>query len=279
MTDTSGFEGQGSESGNDQGQQQQSQQIDNSQQGQQSGGTINPAWNDLLGVVPSQLHSQVTPHLQKWDSNFQTKVNEVHSQYEGWKPFIDGGVNPQDVDFALGLLNAVSTNPQEVLSALQEWIDGEGDGGSQNFVPDEQGQQFNSPDGLPDISQHPAYQELESAVQTMAQILLGQREEEQQTLAEQQLEQELSSLKDQYGEFDERYVLGLAMNDENISLEDAVKEFHSLSENILSGKRKPGPPILGSGGASPASQVNPAQMGPKDTRALVAQMLQQAQGQ
>lgn len=267
--------GQGPETGSPQGQ----TAPDNSGQ-QGTGQNLNPAWNELLGVIPEQLQPQVTPHLQKWDQNFQQQVSQVHSQYEPWKPFIDGGVQPQDVDFALGLMQAISTNPQEVMTALQEWMNGE-EGGEEGEYYDEQGQNYppqsQDLDGLPDISQHPAYQELESAVQTMAEILLGQREEEQSVQAEQELDQELNQLKEQYGEFDERYVLGLAMNDENISLEDAVKEFHSLQENILSGKRQPGPPVLGSGGASPGSNLDTSKMNPKDTRALVAQMLQQAQ--
>jgi hypothetical protein len=69
------------------------------------------------------------------------------------------------------------------------------------------------------------------------------------------------------------------MNDESLSLEDAVKEYVSLQEGILSGKRKPGPPVLGSGGSSPNSDLNPAKMSSTDTKALVAQMLQNSLGQ
>jgi hypothetical protein len=259
-----GFDSQGQADQNDSG---------------QSGTGINPAWNDVLSIVPEQLQPQITPHLQKWDQNYQESLNKVHSQYEGWKPFIDGGVEPSDVDFALGLLNAISTNPQEVQAALNEWLESE-EGGEGQEYEDEQGQ-FNSAEQTDpyDITQHPAYQEMEQAVQTMAQILLGQREEEQQAQADEELDQELKTLEETYGEFDVRYVLGLAMNDESLSLEDAVKEYVSLQEGILSGKRKPGPPVLGSGGSSPNSDLNPAKMSSTDTKALVAQMLQNSLGQ
>jgi len=270
--------GQGPEVGDSQGQDAgQGQQFDS---GQQSGTGLNPAWNDLLQTIPSQLQPQVTPHLQKWDQNYQESLNKVHSQYEGWKPFIDGGVEPSDVDFALGLLNAISTNPQEVQQALNEWLQAEEGGEQYAEYEDEQGQ-FNSAEQQDpyDITQHPAYQEMESAVQTMAQILLGQREEEQQALADSELDSEISTLKDTYGDFDERYVLGLAMNDENLSLEDAVKEYVQLQDQILSGKRKPGPPILGSGGSSPNTGLDTTKMSSSETKALVAQMLQQQLGQ
>lgn len=270
--------GQDSGQGPDQGQ----QQIDNNQQQVQSQGNgINPAWNELLGVVPSQLHSQVMPHLQKWDQNFQTKVNEVHSQYDGWKPIIDGGVTPQDADFALGLMNAISTNPQEVLSALQEWIENEGGEGDPNQQYDEQGQynQSELPEGMPDISQHPAYLELQSAVQDMAQILLGQREEEQSQQEEAKLDEELNAAKEKYGEYDERYVLGLVLNDPEMTVEKAVEEYQELTNKILGNQRRPGPPILGSGGNSPNTRVDPRQMSSKDTRSYVANILAQAAGQ
>lgn len=271
--------GQGPDTGDSQGQDAgQSQQFDS---GQQSGTGLNPAWNDLLQTIPSQLQPQVTPHLQKWDQNYQESLNKVHSQYEGWKPFIDGGVEPSDVDFALGLLNAISTNPHEVQQALNEWLQAE-EGGEdfQQGYEDEQGQ-FNSAEQQDpyDITQHPAYQEMESAVQTMAQILLGQREEEQQAQADQELDQEISALQEKYGDFDLRYVLGLAMNDENLDLESAVQEYVQLQDQILSGKRKPGPPILGSGGSSPNTGLDTTKMSSSETKALVAQMLQQQLGQ
>jgi ribosomal protein S13 len=242
-------------------------------QQQDSTGGINPAWNDLLGVVPSQLHSQVTPHLQKWDQNYQQSIDKVHSQYEPWKGIIDQGVNPEDVEFSLGLLNAISSNPQEVLNALQEWVAAEN---GEEFQPEQQGQ-FNQNPQSPeyDITQHPAYQELYGVVESMAQILMGQKEQEQQTLQDQELEQELTTLRETYGDFDEDYVLGVALNTGG-DLEAAVKKDIERQQSILSGKRPPGPPVLGSGGASPNTNVDVTKLGSKDTRNLVANMLQQA---
>lgn len=233
--------------------------------------SINPAWSDLLGVVPSQLHSQVTPHLTKWDQNFQSKINEVHSQYEPWKKYQDGGVSPDDVDYALGLLNALSENPTEVIKALQEWV------GAEN--PEQQGQ-FNqtqpqqiTPGEDDPILSHPKFKEMEQAVNTMAQIILSQRESEQQAAADAELETDLESLREQYGEFDEELVLALASQGDNFdfaALENAVKTVQDKTKVV----RQPGPPVLGAGAAIPAEVPKP--QNDAERRQLVANMLRQA---
>ena len=53
---------------------------------QQQGGSgqqepkLNPAWNDLLSVVPDQnLQKLMIPKLQEWDKNFTQGIQKVHS--------------------------------------------------------------------------------------------------------------------------------------------------------------------------------------------------------
>lgn len=256
--------GQGTGEGMDQG----NQQVTDS-----TVPNVNPAWNDLLGVVPSQLHSQVTPLLSKWDQNFQTKINEVHSQYEPWKPFMDKGVAPGDVEYALGLLNALSENPTEVIKALNEWA------GADNSNTEQQGQ-FNqnpSPTDLDDsFLQHPKVQEMQQALETMAQIMLSQKDQEQQSAADAELESDLQKLRDAHGDFDEDLVLALAMRGDNFdyaALENAVKTVIEKTRP----PRQPGPPVLGSGSAIPAQTPDITKASDTERRQLVAAMLQNAQ--
>jgi hypothetical protein len=257
----------------------QGQQVDNSAPADTGTPNINPAWNDLLGVVPSQLHSQVTPHLQKWDQNYESQIQKVHSQYEPWKPIIDNGATPDDVGFALSLMEAISNEPQQVITALQEWVQ-QLDNGE---VVEQQGQNGSnpqSPNDPYDLSNNPAYKQMESAVQSMAQILLDQKTQEQQAQEDAALEQELSDLKEKYkdrGEFDENYVFGIALNDPDMSLEQAVEKFFEIQDKILQNARQPGPPVLGSGGAFPNTNLDTRKLGSSDTKALVANLLQQAQ--
>lgn len=245
------------------------------QQATESTGTessINPAWSDLLSVVPSQLHSQVTPHLTKWDQNYQKSINEVHSQYEPWKKYQEGGVSPDDVDYALGLLNALSENPTEVIKALQEWV------GAEN--PEQQGQfnqtqQQQTPNNIEDdpILSHPKFQEMQEALNTMAGIILSNREKEQQDAADAELEEDLQTLRDEYGDFDEELVLALASKGEDFdyaALENAVKAVQEKTKVV----RQPGPPVLGNGAAPPSELPKPQT--DAERRQLVANMLRQA---
>ena len=268
--------GQGSEQVVDQGNQQATDSTVGPIVDQQ--GNINPAWNDLLGVVPSQLHSQVTPHLQKWDQNFQSKIQEVHSQYEPWKPFLDNGVTPEDVEYSLGLLNAVSENPGEVIKALQEMV------GADEGNAGQQGQNGSTPqapefDQNDPILSHPKVQEMQQAMENMAQILLSQQEQEQQSAADSELEQDLSSLKEKYGDFDEELVLALAMKNENFDFKALEGAVQSIQEKMKPPTSTP-PPVLGGGGAVPPGAPDTSKaMSESDRKQLVANILAQAQQQ
>lgn len=262
--------GQGSSEGTDQGNQPATDSTVSS---------INPAWNPLLENVPAELHSQITPHLSEWDKNFQTKINEVHSQYEPWKPIIDQGATPDDVNYALGLLNALSENPQEVIKALTEWAGAESSTEQQGQF--NQTQQQVDPNDDPILS-HPKFQEMQKSMEAMAQILLSQREAEQQAQADQELEEDLATLKEKYkdrGEFDEEYVLTLAANSDKFdfkALESAVEKFYEKRDGILSTKRPPGPPVLGSGGAIPPQMPDLKNASDVERRQMIAAMLSQA---
>lgn len=257
------------------------------QTGGDQGGTaqpsINPAWNDVLSVLPQEFHSQVTPHFSKWDQNYQQSIQKVHSQYEPWKPILESGVTPEDIDFAVGLMNAVSTDPKEVIQALQSWVEEEGSGsdgqqGQVGSTPQQQQSDFPF-----DIAEHPAFQQQKQVVDAMAQIILDQRQKEQQAAEDAQLDSLISNLKEEYkerGEFDEEFVLGVALNaGEEITkdnLKAAVEKYFGIQEKILGQKRPPGPPVLGSGGAIPNGPSSTKNLDSKDRRALVAQMLAQA---
>lgn len=238
-------------------------------QGQESGTGLNPAWNDLLGSVPAGLHSQITPHLTKWDQNFQSKINEVHSQYEPYKPFLESQVQPDQINYALSVLQAIEERPEDVLKALQAYIGND---------EEEQGQddpEGNGPES-PEFMNHPEYQRMQEMVQTMAQLLVQQREAETNAQLDSELDQELTAAKEKFGEYDEEWVLTKMYNNPELSVEQAVEAYKQFENGILARNRKPGPPVLGAGGSIPNPDFSPGKMDGKDRRGLVAQMLAQA---
>lgn len=259
------IEGQGS-------QVQESQEVTEPvSQGQESTGTgINPAWNELLESVPAGLHSQITPHLTKWDQNYQRDIQQVHSQYEPFKPFIENEVNPEQINYALGILSAIEERPEEVLQALRSYI------GEEEVTPEQQGLEDNQNGELPEFVNHPEYQRMQQMVDTMAQLLVQQRQSETDSQFDQELDSELSAAQEQHGEFDEEWVLTKLYNNPELSVDEAVAAYKEFEQGLISRTQKPGPPVLGSGGSVPNPDFNPAKLDGKDRRATVAQILAQA---
>lgn len=231
--------------------------------------SINPAWNDALGVIPSELHSQVTPYFQQWDKNYQNSIQKVHSQYEPYKSFVDNGVDAEQLEYALGVMQAIESQPQEVLKALQAYI---GEDEEEQGLNDTEDGSEETPEWL----QHPEYQRLQNMVDTMAQLLVQQRESEVEQEEDAALEAEFSKAKSTHGEFDEDWVLSRMLAHPEKSVEDAVQDYKSWETSILTKARQPGPKVLGPGGSAPSSQLDPSKLDSKGKRSLIEQMLSQA---
>lgn len=239
------------------------------------GSGLNPAWNDLLGVVPSQLHSQVTPHLEKWDRNYQESIGKVHSQYEPYKPYLDNQIAPEQINYALQLVQAIESRPAEVIQALQQFagLEDTTQGQGQQNQTGQQGQVDDETE-VPDFVNHPEFQKINEMVNAMAQILVQQNMSQQQSQEDQQLAEELDQLHETHGDFDEEWVLTRALNNPEASLEDHVKAYHQFETSIVEKVRKPGPRVMGAGGAAPDNQVDVNKLDGAGRRSLIAQMLQ-----
>ena len=237
---------------------------------QSTGTGINPAWNELLETMPSSLHSQITPHLSKWDQNFQNKVQEVHSQYEPYKPYLENDVNPEQINYALGILQAIEESPEEVLKALQAYV---------GVETEEQGQvepEDNGQEDSPELLNHPEYLRMQEMVETMAQLLVQQRQTETEAQEDSELEADLNAAREQFGDYDEEWVLTRLFNNPEMSLEQAVQDFKQFEQGIAQKYRQPGPPVLGAGGSIPNPSYDPSKMDSKGKKSVVAQMLAQA---
>lgn len=254
----------------------QGQQPDNQQQ--DSGTGINPAWNDLLGSLPSSLHSQVIPHLQKWDQNYQTDIGKVHSQYEAYKPFVESQVDPEAINYGLQLMEILNERPEELYQALAEQYGNQQQQSQEN--PQQQGQQSQTTEqgqeSPIDISNHPEFQRVNQMVETMAQLLVQQNSQEQEAQEDQALEKEFADAKSELGEFDETWVMAHLLAGNYDSVASAAKAYKDFEQGILSNANRPGPRVLSSGGTTANPPVSPTEMSDKDRKAYVAQILQQA---
>jgi hypothetical protein len=248
-------------------------QIDPTIQDNDGGQGINPAWNDLMQVIPEDIHSQVIPHLRNWDSGVQTKIQSVHSEWEPYKFLKEGEVSPDDARVALGILRAVQEDPKAVYDSLAESY---GFNESEPEVePTETGQGETESFSLPPAVQQ-ELEQLKQGYNAMAEILLQQKNEAEEAAQDASLKQEIDALKAKHqGTFDEDYVLNRMHMGE--SPDDALKSYQSLVERIQQENNRPKPPMLlgSSGGGVPGeSRIDVTKLNPAETKNLVAKYLE-----
>lgn len=236
----------------------------------------NPMWSPLLEQLPQSLHGMVTPHLKEWDKNYTQSMQKVHSQYEPWKPFIENQVDPNVAYQSWQAIQNLEANPQGFVEAIIEHY------GLQQMLA-EQGQQEAFNEGEEelapfDIAQDPEFQRVTGITEQMAQLLLTQHQQQQESQFDALVDQDLAAAKDKHGEFDEDYVLQrMAMLEEDA--DTAVQAYQNMVNNVVAKSRNPGagaPVIMGSGGGTPSTATSLANLQPKDRRALIAQTLANA---
>lgn len=233
----------------------------------------NPAWNDVLSVLPEQFHPVVTPHFQKWDQAAQSKIEAANNslkEFEGFKPFVEHGINPQEVEQGLRLMWEINNNPENVYKALAEAYKF----GEQTPVanPNSNGEdEDEAPYGVdPEISSK--LEQHEGLLQAVSQIVLNDAQAKEAAAADSALEKELNTLKEKYGEYDEEFVLTKMLN--GASGEEAINAYQGLVQRL---SPKPfAPSVLGNNGGGtglPSQAIDPTKLSGKETRNLVAQML------
>lgn len=233
----------------------------------------------ILNQIPELERPIVAKYINDWDAGVSKRFQEVHSEYEAWKPFKEQGVDPEELNQLIALGQALNANPQETLNAIAEAY------GIQ-FAPPatEQGTPTEppkptevTPSPLGDLPE-PVVQKL-AMVDTMAEILLAQQRDAEARAADQELEKILSSAREKHGDFDERYVLTLIAN--GLEPDAAVSEFKALQDRLAQAAAAPSnnsPVVLGSQGGNglPDSSVDVTKLDSKATRELVTQMLEAA---
>lgn len=244
----------------------------------------NPAWNDVLSVLPEQFHSVVTPHFQKWDQSAQERITQANSsvaQYEPYKAFIEHGIEPSELENGLRLMYEVNNNPQAVWNALGKAYSLANDTGNAEVDDDDDEEEESSPDVGSQFQDHPKFAELQQGIELVSQIILNEQTEKANAQADAELDAELASLKKEHGDYDERYVMAMMMN--GSSAEEAVQSFTELRNNLLQTNPRPfAPHVMGNSGGGagvPSQAIDPTKLSGKDTRNLVAQMLQAEFGQ
>lgn len=238
---------------------------------------VNPAWNEVLDVLPQQFHGMVTPKFQAWDQSAQQRIEGIKSQYADYEAFREHGIAGEDIQQALRLAQAIEQDPEGVYKALAEAHKfGQT---TEEVTPVEE-----NTDGAPQYSLPPDYEKLQSGVEIMAQMMLEQQEAQTAAEAETQLDAELAAAKQKYGDFNEVHVLPYISHglDNGLSVEQSVEAFMQMKNSLLQTNPRPFAPTIMGGNASgqgvglPTQQVDVAKLSDKDTRSLVVQYLEAA---
>lgn len=229
---------------------------------------VDPKWNDVLQHIPEDKRAEVTPKLQEYDKQY--------SELAPWQEFQKSGIDPQTAETAVNVLAALEHQPQMVYEQLGKHLGISTQEVQEVMEEEPESTETESTSGVdPNIQQK--LDTLEKQFNTLAQIALAQKQEQEQSAeAKEQdkaIENELSVLKKQYGDFPEDEIL-MRMLHKEMSAEDAYKEYASRTEEIR--KRRPAPQLLGGGGQVPQGGIDPKKLSGKETKSLVAQMLSQA---
>jgi hypothetical protein len=236
--------------------------------------TVEPTtaeWESILQVVPEGLHEIVRPELEKYNQTMEDRLYEVNQKYESWEPIIDVH-DAETTAYALGILDRLNSDPRGLYDAMREhygWQDQ-----VQAAVEQSNGwQQDEETIDTATYEEDPRITELQQGMEAIAQLLVTEREQYAAQEADNELEQELISAKQKYGDFDERYVLLDAINND-IDLDTAIRNYKQLEESLLiKNNQPPAPSVIGSSGGVPVVSVDPKNLNPQETRSLVVEML------
>jgi len=235
----------------------------------------NPAWNDVLSVLPESFHGMVTPHFQKWDQAAQSRVeaaNEQLKSYEGYQPFVEHGIDPTELQNGLRLMHEINTNPQAVWDAL-----GRAYGLANGTEVEDDGADGDEGAGTPNL-QDPRFGELQQGLELVSQIVLQEQQAKANLQADSELDAELTSLKSKFPDYDERFVLAMMQN--GMSADQAGQAWQDTRNSLLESNPRPfAPNVMGGsqgGSGYPSQQVDPVKMSSKEARNTVVEMLRAA---
>lgn len=218
-------------------------------------------WADVLAKVPDTLRPELDPALKDY-------TDRIKSEWEGYSFLRENEIDPQTVQYAMNILYTLNNNPRQLYDAIGQQY--------QFAASQQQSESPSLPDDLEGAEDDPRIARLEQGLQNMARMLLEARQQQEVEEQDAQLKQELDAARQKYGDYDEGYVLGLALNGK--SVDEAVRTYKQLEQRLTGqASQRRQPVVMGSGGAVPGQNpIDPTKLSDRETKDLVTQMLQQA---
>lgn len=237
----------------------------------------NPAWQEVLSIIPKEFQGQVTPHFQKWDQNVQQLVekarNEAVAPYTAYQKFVEQKADPSEIEAALQIWNQINSDPLAIYNRMTPMLQQMGLLEAAKAAAEAEAAE--EPD--------PVQQKLTTLEQQQKALIeslqQGKQQEEIKKYAEQadaQIKSEFAQIESKTGPLPawlrEEVINRASMmmdrdNVDSVSLVDAFNEIQQVRQQMLA--NRPGqqaPRVVPSGGGYPAPQTDKSALQTLDGR-------------
>tara|TARA_R110000764_G_scaffold219370_1_gene307055 strand:- start:2026 stop:2865 length:840 start_codon:yes stop_codon:yes gene_type:complete len=218
----------------------------------------NPAWDELLDVLPKSLHGMVKPVLDKWQSGIDSEFEKIAP----YRKFADADVNPQIIEASMDLARQVQSNPKAVYDELAQRY---GWSAAQQIVEEasENLEEAEEMDLFDDSESTSELKALKSELDALKSTITSQQEASEQEALSNQIEESLQSLGKEAGDFDQEAVVRRAMlladdyPDADIAqlIQAGYEQYSGEVEKMRSSIKKAPRVAGGSANKSPAAPV------------------------
>jgi hypothetical protein len=242
--------------------------------GQGSGET--PGYSELaqsiLKDVPDEHKSLLEPYMKRWDAGTTRRFQDLSNKYKHYDSL---GWDEETSQYMGAVYQALMEDPQRLYDALGSELGA----GTQEQKVESAGETQQDFQGLPPEFQT-QWDQTQQVLQALAQYVMDDQRTKQETVEDGEFDNYLGLLKQEYGEFDEGFVISRIAN--GMDGEAAVSEWNNLINSHMeklnqSTQHLPNTVLSSAGGGavSQGEQQSIADIPGKDIRQLIANVLSQ----
>lgn len=233
-------------------------------------------YDPFLNTIKEEHREVVGPYLKNWDANATRRFTELSQRYGETEKLLQELGDPQQLQQAVQIFQGLSEeeSARQIYAALHEMY-GEP---QQEYYGEEEGEEEEDPyEGLPPqlLERLDRYDQNNQLVEMLAEFVLGENQHRQAQQEDAALDDVLSQMKTEYGDFDEDYVL--IKMEQGATPDQAIQAYNRLVQSQVTQamKRQNVPVPLSSGSPPVAEDVPITKAGRKDVQALIAEVLNQ----
>jgi hypothetical protein len=233
-----------------------------------------PAWQGILDNVAPENREAVMAQLHEWDAGVSRRFQKIHDEYAPLKEFETLG-DPDDIKQAVEVYQALLDNPKDTWETI-----GRVYGLSLDSIEEEEEDEdyANLPPALKE-----RLAKLDEHEQVLGALVRHTAEEQaaiEQAQEDEALEDYLKELADEFGPYDEDFVVGLIAA--GIDGEEAVGRYQEIFKTnsapaatpSTAAPRAPAPQVMsGSGGIPTSGSVELGKLTNQETQRLVMEAL------